>query len=312
MTRIGKFFITIGESLTTFLNKIRTRLGIGHCHSLSLPRKVLMVFGIVIMLIYPVSAFLAHRIDDDLEFRAPPEDNASLLVANTVALINREVVDNTWIANKPKIFPQALLLDNMPNYQIGIIQGLEAAVKGIAMHFSSIRISDAATKLGKDGRSWGFGKDSAVKSYISAGNTLQEEAFAIGMDKELFTLLSGELSSALAVRIEASGKVIEENTLFKTDNYFYHNKGLMYAMYILLRAANEELQEQDASEFIDKEVAAVLELLATAVNYDPVIVYGMSSTPSVLSNHLLVQTYYMMKIRDGLSTILRMKDTTNE
>ena len=62
-----------------------------------------------------------HKIDDAVDF-PPSQSNpgGSKTIAMAISLINREVNENGWVANDPFFMPR-YLLDNMPNYQQGII-----------------------------------------------------------------------------------------------------------------------------------------------------------------------------------------------
>ena len=83
--------------------------------------------GVVVaalLLYYPVGMLMISRIDDDPGFGpGTVEDGASHAVAMTAALIDREVDQHAWPASDPFFYPGAAL-DNMPNFQTGIIYAL--------------------------------------------------------------------------------------------------------------------------------------------------------------------------------------------
>ena len=75
----------------------------------------------ILLLYYPLGALWVHEIDDDLMFTpAEVAPGASRAVAMAAALIDREAGQHEWPANDPWFLPGAVL-DNMPNYQIGIV-----------------------------------------------------------------------------------------------------------------------------------------------------------------------------------------------
>ena len=84
----------------------------------------LITLIVLIGLYYGVGSFIVHNIDDDLTFR-PTEVPAggSQAVAMAAALIERETVTHDWTPNNPWFFP-SYPLDNMPNFQQGIIGAL--------------------------------------------------------------------------------------------------------------------------------------------------------------------------------------------
>src|SRR5262249_26385557 len=79
---------------------------------------------LLLLLSYPAIALWIDNVDDDPNFApAQVDPNASRAVAMAAALIDREVNHHSWPANHPSFTPGAML-DNMPNYQQGIIQAL--------------------------------------------------------------------------------------------------------------------------------------------------------------------------------------------
>src|SRR5215470_8345998 len=87
-------------------------------------RIALITIVVLLVIYYPLGALWVNKIDDDPDFQAgdvaPGGSNA---IAMAAALIDREVNRNGWPANDPFFLPGSML-DNMPNYQIGIIQAL--------------------------------------------------------------------------------------------------------------------------------------------------------------------------------------------
>src|SRR5262249_21926951 len=87
-------------------------------------RMFLVAILILVLAYYPVGMIWISKIDDDPSFDpGPVQDGSSHAVAMAAALIDREVNKNDWPANDPFFYPGAAL-DNMPNFQIGIIAAL--------------------------------------------------------------------------------------------------------------------------------------------------------------------------------------------
>jgi hypothetical protein len=78
----------------------------------------------VVLLYYPVGMIWVHKIDDDIAF-APADvpEGGSRAVALAAGLIDREINRNRWTANDPFFMP-GWALDNMPNYQLGLVSAL--------------------------------------------------------------------------------------------------------------------------------------------------------------------------------------------
>src|SRR6185295_1668724 len=111
-------------------------------------RRTLKWLGIFILFLlvvyYPVGALWIHEIDDDVTFG--PGDvapGASRSIAMAAALIDREVNQHEWPANDPWFLPGAVL-DNMPNYQVGIIISLRRFLQEMTDQVSRVRGSSAS------------------------------------------------------------------------------------------------------------------------------------------------------------------------
>ena len=98
------------------------------------PRGIGLALLVALLLYYPVGMVWVHRVDSDPGFSAPPDaltPGKSHAVAIAAALIDREVNRHRWTANDPFFLPAAAL-DNMPNFQ----QGIVAAVSRFAIELT--------------------------------------------------------------------------------------------------------------------------------------------------------------------------------
>src|SRR4029450_1978285 len=82
------------------------------------------IVAVGLVLYFPVGPLIVHNIDDDPQFAprnvVPGESRA---VAVAAQLVTREVDVNTWTPMMP-FFVAAGILDNMPNFQRGIMAAL--------------------------------------------------------------------------------------------------------------------------------------------------------------------------------------------
>jgi len=82
------------------------------------------ILVLLLILYYPLGALVTEDIDDDPQFTAhnvaPGESKA---VATAADLVTREVDVHTWTPMMPFLTPSGLL-DNMPNFQRGIMSAL--------------------------------------------------------------------------------------------------------------------------------------------------------------------------------------------
>ena len=90
-----------------------------------LARGLLVTFGAVMLVYYPIGMMYVHVIDDDPLYQpgsfAVPGGSRS--VAISAALINREIHKHSWTSNDPFFMP-GYMLDRMPAFQRGIMASL--------------------------------------------------------------------------------------------------------------------------------------------------------------------------------------------
>ncbi|MCW9044739.1 MAG: DUF2333 family protein, partial [Alphaproteobacteria bacterium] len=85
---------------------------------------VLALVVATVLLYYPIGMVVVHSIDDDISLAV--DDTApgsSRTIAMAATLIERQTDTHRWTANDPWFLPGAAL-DNMPNYQQGVISAL--------------------------------------------------------------------------------------------------------------------------------------------------------------------------------------------
>ena len=78
---------------------------------------------LVIVLYYPLGSLIVEDIDDDPQFKPVVTAGESRAVAIAAQLVTREVDIHSWTPMQPFFMPSGLL-DNMPNFQRGMMAAL--------------------------------------------------------------------------------------------------------------------------------------------------------------------------------------------
>lgn len=282
---------------------------------------VVLVFG----LYYPVGMLIVHKIDDNLDYQVAPGDlvqGGSKTVAMAASLIQREVNLNGWVANDPFFMPGAML-DNMPNYQLGMIHALGRFAFEMVDQIGRTRgssqtdsdLQEAAGLLQYSGTKWIFDFSTSLlptakseDQYRKARRALITYNTRLAQGQAVFerradNLLStldrialdvGSASAAIDRQIhDGSGQWIDT----QSDDVFYSVKGQAYAYYMLLR----ELREDYANIVRDKELASawdqMLASFAAAADLKPLIVHNSKPDAVILPNHLASMGFYMLRAR---------------
>jgi hypothetical protein len=284
---------------------------------------VLAAVLLIVLLYYPVGALIVNNVDDDPNF-APAEvdPKASRTVAMAAALIHREVRDHSWPANHPWFLPGAVL-DNMPNYQEGIIQALRRFTLEMTDQVGRARGSSQADPDLEQARgllnyatnvwfwdisvSW-LPTATSPKQYKAAEEALlrYNQRVAAGtavFDRRADNLLAtldriakdvGSTSAALEQQIEQhSGDWID----FQADDRFYRSKGELYAYALLMRELGKDFDQVIKERGLQTVWASMIENLFQAAELRPWVVVNGAPDSQVFPSHLAAQGFFLLRAR---------------
>ncbi len=292
--------------------------------------KLLGGLALALLLYYPVGMIWVHRIDADTNFAAAVADvtpGKSRAVAIAAALIDREVTLNRWTANDPFFLPAAAL-DNMPNFQQGVIAAVARFTLELTDQIARTRgSSEADADLDKalgllkyPGTVWIFDLSTSwvptasseaqyraglrsLKRYnarLAEGNAMFErraDNLIVVLDRIAADI--GSSSASLDRQIREEGGLFD----FHADDLFYGVKGRLYAYYLILR----ELAIDFENVLADRDLAIawerMLESFRASAELEPwVIVNGPPDSP-ILPSHLAAQGFYLLRARTQLREI---------
>lgn len=283
----------------------------------------------MLLLYYPLGAFWVHRIDDDPDF-SPGEiaPEASRAVAMAAALIDREVGRHGWPANDPWFFPGAVL-DNMPNYQQGIITALRRFALELTDQIGRTRgssqadpdLETARSRLNYAGDVWVWDLSVSLwptapsdQQYMAARDALLSynrrvaagaAVFERRSDNLLYTLDRiatdlGSSSAALEKRVESDAGALLD---FQADDIFYRTKGELYAYAMILRELETDFAPIIRERSLQRAWKEMLDNLLLAAELQPWVVLNGAPDGQFLPNHLASQGFYLLRARTQLREI---------
>ncbi len=294
-----------------------------------LAARLLAGLGLALALYYPLGMALVHVIDDDpdLEISGLAEGQ-SRAVAMAARLIGREVDSHRWTANDPFFLPAAAL-DNMPNFQQGIISALARFAFELTDQIGRVRgssqadpdLAEAAGLLQYSGTKWVF--DLSVSLAPTATSEAQyrkarrsllayNERLAAGQavfERRADNLLStldrmaldlGSSSAVLDIRIRSHGAGLIDT---RADDLFYNVKGQVYAYYLIIRELGVDYGKVIAERQLEKAWDQLLESLRAAAVLDPLVVANGDPEGLILPNHLAAQGFFLLRARTQLREI---------
>jgi hypothetical protein len=321
-------------------SKVFTEGGGGRFSGLWRRRWVWQTLGIIIaailLLYYPIGMTIVHKVDDDLSFApatsmVPP--GASHAVAIAAALVDREVNVNGWVANDPFFFPSGAL-DNMPNFQQGIVDAVATFAIELRDQIGRVRgsgevdkdLTEALSTLQYSGTKWVFDLSTSIlptatseAQYRTGIRALNAYNANVAAGKAVFdrradnlqaaitriALDVGSISAALDKQIrDESGNVFD----FTCDDLFYRVKGEAYAYFLIMKGLRQDFDqivtERGLTPLWDEAIASLEE---TAM-FHPLMVWNGHLDGQLLPNHLVAQGFFLLRARTQLREIAAILD----
>ncbi|MCR9214217.1 MAG: DUF2333 family protein [Proteobacteria bacterium] len=294
-------------------------------------KPVVLILFFLIVAYYPVGMIMVHNIEDDIDF-VPTGENVvpggSHAVDMMAGLIDREINVNRWTANDPFFMPSSML-DNMPNFQQGVISALARFSFELTDQIGRTRgssqtdpdLQEAAGLLQYSGTKWTWDPSvslmptaaseeqyaKARKSLINYNKRLAEgqAVFERRADNLIATLdrISLDIGSSTA----AIDKHIDENAGnwidFKADDLFYDIKGQSYGYYMILKTLAQDYESLIKERELNNAWAQMLDSFKSVIELDPIIIVNAAPDSQFLPNHLTAQGFYVLRARNQLQEI---------
>lgn len=291
---------------------------------------IVLIFG----LYYPVGMLIAHKVDDNLDYQVPANEQAeagSRTVAMAASLIEREVNRNGWVANDPFFMPGSML-DNMPNYQLGMIHALGRFAFQMVDQIGRTRgssqtdtdLQEAAGLLQYSGTKWIFDFSTSLlptakseDQYRKGRRALIDYNRRLAQGQAVFERRSDNLQATLeriALDIGSASAAIDRRIRegsvllvdWEGDDVFYSVKGQLYAYYLLLR----ELRQDYANIVRDRELGntwdQMLSSFAAAAELRPLVVSNAEPDAVILPNHLASMGFYVERARTQIYELVNI------
>jgi hypothetical protein len=288
------------------------------------------VVVVVLLLVYYLAGIAwLHRIDDEpdfaLETSAP--EGGSRAVAVTADLIDREINTNRWVANDPFFMPGSML-DNMPNFQQGIVAALSRFSIELTDQIARTRgssqidpdLNTASGLLRYPGDVWIFNLSTSLaptasseSQYRRAMRALRDYNARLAAGNAVFEIRADNLLATLdriAADIGSSSASLDQHLTqttmgldFQADDLFYANKGRLYAYYLLLRELGQDYAKVIAERDLTTSWDQMLDSFRAAATLQPWVVMNGAPDSQLVPSHLAAQGFYLLRARTQLREI---------
>ncbi len=294
-------------------------------------------FIVGLVLVYYIGgALLIQNVDDDISFgtASSAPEGGSHAVAVTADLVEREVDVNRWTPNDPFFLP-AYILDNMPNFQEGIVDASARFINEMRDHVARTRgsspidkdLEEAAGALRYPPRTWyidfkaSWGPTSAAdQQYRAAVRALRSYNARLANGNAVFDRRADNLQVVLDRVAQAVGAAsarlyehIQDhgNNPFDLycDNVFYRVKGEIYAYTVILRALGEDFRQVIETRDMTEPWAQTIATLEEAAKLQPIFVFNGMPDSMLLPAHLAGQGFYVLRARTQLRELTSILQT---
>lgn len=273
---------------------------------------------------YFLGSQLAEDIDTKTEYALPKEKSVQMETANTMAfLLKREVDDKMWTPNLPPLFP-AYILDNMPNFQIGMVAGVrdmnmvlrrleglnDSQHEDLNKAGKMLNYAPNVWLLSKQG-SFGIAPSSNAQ-YRKAAKYLQK--FNLRTDfvpqSQNLALILAQMSKKISKLTQTSEAHVREHSGdfidTKADDVFYHNCGYALAWWQMSKALGYDFKDIIVGSGAYTDWTYLVSSLHHAATLKPLAVRNGQPNGLWAPNHLIGQNFYLMR---ALAAIERIRTT---
>jgi hypothetical protein len=287
--------------------------------------RIAIVAVVLIVLFYPLRACWVSTIDDDTRFFAKRVDaGQSAGVATMAALLDREVNNHGWVVNSPWWTPTGMLLDEMPNYQRGIIAGLSRFGPWLENRFGragavidpDLGVAARALAYPPDVYLWDWSRPSGPTgssggTYREAMEALQRYNVRLTVRRAVFERTAPNLAALLSgviADLDAATDLIDAGIMgagnLTGSEMFYRTKGSVYAQYVVLNGFGKDFaQVLEARRLTPTWMRMMADLKAAAALRSGAVRKG---APGVVPSpcDLCTQGFFLMRARNDMAAII--------
>lgn len=291
-------------------------------------KTLLTVIPLFLFFYYVIGSLIVENIDVKTQYKIEKDDNVPFFkTADSMAfLIKREVDDKMWTPNLPLMFP-AYILDNMPNFQIGIITAVKD-MAGTLRYFKhntdaqNKDIKNAYKFLNYAPNVWIMSRKgkfnlapSSNSQYRKAANELRKfvRDGIYKPNSEDLALVMKKLSTQLQKLTVDSENYQQENSNSwlneKNDDIFYNHKGYAFAMWQMSRVLCRDYKEIILENNLYEDWVRLSKSLQKAAEFSPLIIRNGKIDSAFTPNHLIMQNYYLLR---AISAALKITGSLSE
>lgn len=271
----------------------------------------------ILTLYYGIGATVSSNINNSLDAEIKKSPQSSYVTAALAHTLKTQVDDSLWVPALPIIFPAAIL-DNLPNFQIGVKDSVRYFTKKLAAFYADKNLKEAAALLDYPANIWLFSQTDddrfapgSAKQYRKALAEIIAFSPKLSPDesaqKQELNYMLAALDNLLQRQINRLSKQVQEHNSemldFHADNIFYYAKGTIYTSYYVLSALSKDYQNLIVQTEQYEHITSALKHLKDAELLSPITVQNGAPEESYTANHLLYLAYHLLLAQNQINKI---------
>lgn len=277
-------------------------------------KSVSLVVALIICFYYGLGALISSKIYNRLDIETNVNARKGQNIVSSLAyVIKTQVDEQAWTPALPPIFPAAIL-DNLPNFQLGVKESANFFIKKVAKRYNDENLKKAGQLLDYDADIWLFSQNKEDK--LSPGSAKQYRKALAHIEKSLkqqknaselltdenFLYLLKSVNKYLNNKINFLNSYIQEHNSevldLKADDVFYNTQGVIYTLHYMLTALSKDYQHQILAAEQYEEITSVLKFLTQASELSPIGIKNASPNDLYEANHLIYLAYYLTQAQN--------------
>ena len=269
-----------------------------------------------------------QKIDDSPMVSLVNEPNKSQVVSVIAAVIKREVETYGWTPNDPFFYP-TYALDNMPNYQLGILSSISRFTMDMSDQIGRMRgssqidpdLDNAVDKLKYSGKIWVVDFKTSFMpvtpsedQYKLAWQALQSYNRRVAMGNAIFEKRPDVLQvilNRINLHLASVSAMLDEHIRQsdflpydrRADDIFYHVKGMLYAYSLIIKALQHDFDKIISDWDLITTWQNLVTSLDMAAALSCLIITNGAPDGLLFPNHLLTQGFYLFRVRTQLGEL---------
>lgn len=271
-----------------------------------------------ILIYYGLGATVSSKINNPMNTEIKPHTATGKYLTPSIAyVLKTQVDDSAWVPALPAIFPAAVL-DNLPNFQLGVKNSIRFLTKRLASLYNNDKLKQAGELLDYPADIWLFSQTGgdklapgSAKQYRKAIAKISTAALPENTDETVQTqhlkYILETINIILKRQIAKLEKQVQEHNSetvdFTADDIFFYVQGNVYTLYYTLSAVSKDYQGIIVKTEQYEHLTAALKYLKDAETLSPFSIQNGAPEDSYTANHLLYLAYYLSQAQNQINAI---------